>query len=209
MSGQTRAWFRQWRQHREIRIAEPTFSEEQCRELAELVTLLDRLPPPAPPAPDAPSAPSAQAASSVQAAPEEDTKALAEAATSLWRAQRKLTQAGRSAENRQTGRYLRACAEALASAGLVVQEHDGTTFNAGRALDVLVYQDDPAVTEETIVETVRPSVYYHDQQIQRGEVIVARPLSEAAPGESALSESAPGESAPNDDEATKVGDGYA
>ena len=154
-----RAWFRQWRQHREIRIAKPSFSEEQCRELAELVTLLDRIPAEAP-------------------APEEDTKALAEAATSLWRAQRKLTQAGRSAENRQTGRYLRTCAEALASAGLVVQEHDGTAFSAGRALDVLVYQDDPAVSEETIVETVRPSVYYHDRQIQRGEVIVARPVSE-------------------------------
>ncbi|MFB6718742.1 hypothetical protein ACFCV3_01200 [Kribbella sp. NPDC056345] len=165
-----RTWFRQWRQHREIRIAEPTFSAEQCRELAELFTLLER----------APSEPASE--------PAEDTKALAEAATSLWRAQRKLTQAGRSAENRQTGRYLRTCAEALAAAGLVVQEHDGTTFNAGRALDVLVYQDDPVVTEETIVETVRPSVYYHDRQIQRGEVIVARPIA---------------------DESTKVSDGYA
>ncbi|GAB3929693.1 hypothetical protein GCM10029976_029770 [Kribbella albertanoniae] len=170
-----RTWFRQWRQHREIRIAEPTFSEEQCRELAELLTLLERTP-----SEPALSVPASEAA--------EDTRALAEAATSLWRAQRKLTQAGRSAENRQTGRYLRACGEALAAAGLVVQEHDGTTFNAGRALDVLVYQDDPAVTEETIVETVRPSVYYHDRQIQRGEVIVARPTA---------------------DESTKVGDGYA
>ncbi|MET7281705.1 hypothetical protein ABZS29_25950 [Kribbella sp. NPDC005582] len=154
-----KAWFRQWLQHREIRIAEPSFSEAQCRELSELLTLLDRVP-------------------EQTAVSEEDTGPLAEAATSLWRAQRKLTQAGRSAENRQTGRYLRTCAEALAAAGLVVQEHDGTTFNAGRALDVLVYQDDPAMTEETIVETVRPSVYYHDRQIQRGEVIVARPTAD-------------------------------
>ncbi|MFC9692250.1 hypothetical protein ACFTSF_27120 [Kribbella sp. NPDC056951] len=168
-----RAWFRQWLQHREIRIAEPMFSEEQCRELTELITLLDR---------------SSSLDRSPSEAPEEDTRSLAEAATSLWRAQRKLTQAGRSAENRQTGRYLRTCAEALAAAGLVVQEHDGTAFNAGRALDVLVYQDDPGVTEETIVETVRPSVYYHDQQIQRGEVIVARPTA---------------------DQSTKVGEGYA
>ncbi|MFF1817567.1 hypothetical protein ACFVWG_09735 [Kribbella sp. NPDC058245] len=173
-----RAWFRQWRQHREIRIASPTFTEEQCRELAELISLLDR---------EAP-APEGNANASTEA----DTKALAEAATSLWRAQRKLTQAGRSAENRQTGRYLRTCAEALAAAGLAVQEHDGTAFNAGRALDVLVYQDDPAVSEETIVETVRPSVYYHDQQIQRGEVIVARPTTDEPT-----------------DEPTRVGDGHA
>ena len=165
-----RTWFRQWLQHREIRIAEPTFSEAQCKELADLLTLLDRAP------------------EEETSAPPEDTGPLAEAATSLWRAQRKLTQAGRSAENRQTGRYLRTCAEALAAAGLVVQDHDGTTFNAGRALDVLVYQDDPAVTEETIVETVRPSVYYRDRQIQRGEVIVARPTA---------------------DESTKVGGEYA
>lgn len=162
----TRTWrsrWRQWRHWPQVRIAEPAFAADQRDELEELLALIAQLEQPV----------------VDEVADSNDGQALAEAATSLWRAQRKLAQGSKSTEGRQAGRYLRTCAEALAEAGLVVQDHDGTAFNAGRALDVLVYEDDPAVTEETITETVRPSVYYQDQQIQRGEVIVARPVPTA------------------------------
>jgi len=47
---------------------------------------------------------------------------------------------------------------------------------------VLVYADDPAVTRRP---SPRPSGvgYYHDQQIQRGEVIVARRCRQQPPGQ--------------------------
>jgi hypothetical protein len=76
---------------------------------------------------------------------------------------------------RQAGRYLRQCEEALSDAGLVVRDHDGETFRPGRSLEVLVRHDDPTLTTETVLETVRPSIYRGDRRIQMGQVIVGCP----------------------------------
>jgi hypothetical protein len=161
------AELRQRRQYRAFRIDEPRWTEEQCRELDQVIALLGEADPP------------------VEAGTELDEKALAEAATNLWRAQQKLAQLGSgSTQSRQASRYLRSCAEALTDAGLVVQDHDGDPFHAGRSVEVLVYQDDPTVSAETIVETVRPSVYYRDRRIQMGQVIVGcPPVNSSLPGD--------------------------
>ena len=79
-------------------------------------------------------------------------------------------------QSRQAGRYLRTAA-ALTDAGLVVQEHEGDVFHPGRSLEVLVFEEDPALSVETVLETVRPSIYYRDRRIQMGQVIVGRPTS--------------------------------
>src|SRR5438067_2151232 len=105
MSGLTsrvRAELRQRRHHRAFRIAPPETGFEQL--LDEVGRLL---------------APSSGTAGSP---PEPDDKALAEAATNLWRARRKLAQDdGSSRYVRQTDRYLRLCQEALTGAGLIAQ----------------------------------------------------------------------------------------
>ncbi|MER7243904.1 hypothetical protein [Kribbella sp. NPDC000426] len=151
-----RSWsWRQWRQHKAFRIAAPSWSgpeyDDLDRYLAELGDAVDR--------------------------PEsDDDDALAEAATNLWRARRKLAQ-GSDGQGKQAARYLRTCAEALATAGITVQDHDGEPFHAGRSVDVLLYSDDPGVTVETVVETVRPAVYHHDRRIQTAQVIVAVPAT--------------------------------
>ncbi|MEJ3745437.1 hypothetical protein WEI85_19355 [Actinomycetes bacterium KLBMP 9797] len=153
---------RQRRFHREFRIPPPMWTEPQRARLEDLLAAVR----------DAkPESPSPQPA----AAPDEE--ALATAVTNLWRAQRKLTAAGErpSPRDRQASRYLRTCTEALGEAGLVVQDHDGDVFNAGRALEVLVYQENPALTAETVIETVRPSVYLHGRLVQMGQVIVGTP----------------------------------
>jgi hypothetical protein len=151
----TWAGFRQWRQHKAFRIAVPDWSaayDELDRCLADLGEAAT------PPAGDA------------------DDDALAEAATNLWRARRKLAQ-GNDGQGKQAARYLRTCADALATAGLTVQEHDGEPFHAGRSVDVLLYSDDPGVPVETVAETVRPAVYHHDRRIQTAQVIVAVPAT--------------------------------
>jgi hypothetical protein len=151
----TWAGFRQWRQHKAFRIAAPDWSaayDELERGLAELEVA---------------------SAEPVEGA-EADDGALAEAATNLWRARRKLAQ-GNDGQGKQAARYLRTCADALAAAGLTVQDHDGEPFHAGRSVDVLLYSDDPGVTVETVAETVRPAVYHHDRRIQTAQVIVAVP----------------------------------
>ena len=166
---------RQRRFHREFRIPPPMWTEPQQARLEDLLTAVrDAKPESA----DAPAAlpPEAQpSAAPGEGAPDEG--ALATAVTNLWRAQRKLTAAGErpSPRDRQASRYLRTCTEALADAGLVVQDHDGDVFNAGRAIEVLVYQENPALTAETVIETVRPSVYLHGRLVQMGQVIVGTP----------------------------------
>lgn len=151
---------RQRRYHREFRISPPMWTDPQRTRLEELLAAV-------------------RDAKPAEAGGAEDDAALATAATNLWRAQRKLTPPGErpSPRDRQASRYLRTCAEALADAGLVVQDHDGDAFNAGRALEVLVYQENPALTAETVIETVRPSVYLHGRLVQMGQVIVGTPDS--------------------------------
>ena len=63
--------------------------------------------------------------------------------------------------------------------GLLVQDHEGDTFHPGRSVEVLVYEDDPSLTVETVLETVRPSIYYRDRRIQMGQVIVGQPPATA------------------------------
>ncbi|MFF2185364.1 hypothetical protein [Streptomyces sp. NPDC058155] len=111
-----------------------------------------------------------------------DAKALADAATNLWRAQRRLTRQGEAASSRsrQTGRYLRSCREALDDAGLLVQEHEGDAFHTGRSLEALTFQEDPSLTAETVLETIRPTIYLHGRRIQMGQVIVGCPPASAS-----------------------------
>ncbi|MEV4471074.1 hypothetical protein AB0K12_17850 [Nonomuraea sp. NPDC049419] len=147
--------FRQRRHHRAFRIPPPLWDET-------VQDLLDRLLAASDPAAPEPASPL-------------DEKALATAATNLWRAERKLAQQGKDATSRQAGRYLRTTRGALSDAGLVVQDHDGETFHSGRAIEVLLFQDDPSLSVETVLETVRPSIYLGDRHIQMGQVIVGCP----------------------------------
>jgi hypothetical protein len=154
---------RQWRQHKAFRISPPRWSEDQCADIERYLGELAAVAAP----------PSADAAAS-------GDKALAEAATNLWRAQRKLAQGKQETQGKQAARYLRTCAEALAEAGLTLQDHDGEPFHSGRSVEVLLYSEDPEATAETVTETVRPAVYHHDRRIQSAQVIVAVPIAPVA-----------------------------
>lgn len=103
---------------------------------------------------------------------------VAAIATDVWRTRRKIGDGhDRDAPRtqRQAGRHLRAIWDRLAEAGVEIQEHEGAPFDVGMTLDVLAYQDDPDATKETVLETVRPSVYRAERCIQVGQVIVAVP----------------------------------
>lgn len=158
---------RQRRHHRAFRIEPPMWTGRQAVQLEELLAQVRA------------AAPAQTPARGEEVAADE--AALATAVTNLWRAERKLTPPSErpTPRDRQAARYLRTCAEALADAGLVVQDHDGDAFNAGRALEVLVYQESPDVAAETVIETVRPSVYLRGRLIQMGQVIVGTPSQSA------------------------------
>lgn len=179
-----RAELRQRRHHRAFRIAppadEPLF-EELDRLIAELSALAEPTGPAEPPTPARPTGPAEPATGP---GPVLDEKALAEAATTLWQAQRKLTQDDQSRYARQARRYLGLCRDALTEVGLVVQDHDGEVFNPGRSLEILAFEDDPESDTERVLHTVRPSLYFRDRHIQIGQVIVSRPGRAAQEGDS-------------------------
>jgi hypothetical protein len=165
--GRRQEW-RQRRHHRAFRVPPPPGHLALLEELAGVLAATE---------PASAPTPSASAAGTP---PPPDGKRLAEAATGLWRAQRRLAgDDGRSAAGRQAGRYLRTCREALAASGLVVQDHDGDRFDAGRSIEVLAFEDRPSLTAETVLQTVRPTVYFHGSRIQMGQVIVGCPVAGA------------------------------
>lgn len=154
--------FRQLGYRRAFRIRPPTFDEPLRHRLEQLLTEL-----------------------TPKTEPEFNLTALAEAMTTLWRAQRKLAQdpAGLSRYAVQADRYLADCRTELSRAGLTVQDHDGDPYHPGRALEVIGYEDAPSCDVETVVVTVRPSVYFRGELIQMGQVIVGRPQSERPPAD--------------------------
>ncbi|MGW6907188.1 hypothetical protein [Streptomyces sp. NPDC054940] len=113
------------------------------------------------------------------------TDALLGAAVGIWRALRKLDQGTgplSAADLRQVRRQVHASRQALLDDGLEIQEHDGMPFDSGQSLEALVFQDEPGLDRETVLETVRPSVYFRGERIQMGQVVVGRPAPEQTPG---------------------------
>ncbi|ANZ41583.1 hypothetical protein BBK82_42175 [Lentzea guizhouensis] len=151
-------WRGQRRHHREFRIAAPSWPDP-----VSLTSLLAQ-----------PGKPTKESTKDEPVLSESD---LADAATNLWRARRRLARLAEedSREAKRVGRYLQATQRALDEAGLLVQDHDGTTFHPGLSLEVLTMQPDPALRHEVVRETVRPSVYLAGRRIQMGQVIVGYP----------------------------------
>ncbi|MFC8074018.1 hypothetical protein ACFUN8_00590 [Streptomyces sp. NPDC057307] len=196
-----RADLRQRRHHRAFRIAPLPWDEPSREELERLLAGVTAAVAASVVSTEAGVGDDPQPAvrPSLQSAPPEDRldeKALADAATNLWRAQRRLSRQGEEAttRSRQTGRYLRSCREALDDAGLLVQEHEGDAFHAGRSLEALAFEDDPSLTADTVRETIRPTIYLHGRRIQMGQVIVGcppKPPEPAAPSTPPASEPEP------------------
>jgi hypothetical protein len=164
------AWSRQHRFPAEFRIPPPVVPAGPASDLAPGPAS----DPAADPAPDA--LPDPQPGARPDDLPDDVVAGLV---TELWRARNKVD--GPAAEQdppravRWANRYLAAADDRLVRAGIEVEGHDGLRFDVGMDLRVLAYQDDPDVTEETVVETVRPSVRRAGRLIQEGEVIVAVP----------------------------------
>lgn len=107
-----------------------------------------------------------------------DDETVAEVATNMWRVLKRFSENGDGEApkgQRMAMRNLGAMSEKLAEAGVRVQDHDGLAWDPGLSLEVIAYEPRPNVDRETVVETVRPSVYRGKPCIQRGQVIVGVP----------------------------------
>src|SRR5262249_51838453 len=76
---------------------------------------------------------------------------------------------------RRTRRHTATIEDALTDLGVTAQDYDGASFRSGTSLRVLAFQPVPGLTAETVVETVKPSIYFQGHLIQMAEVIVGTP----------------------------------
>jgi hypothetical protein len=105
---------------------------------------------------------------------------LADLGTGLWRLRQKMVQPGteQPLENMQRAyRHFQATWDVLSQAGLEVRDHTGTPYDAGLSITVIAFEPTPGVGREMVVETIKPTIYYKSQRIQRGEVIVGTPVT--------------------------------
>jgi len=107
---------------------------------------------------------------------------VAELATALWRIRRRMLQEGDGKppeQWRRLYRYVESAWDAVHSAKAEIRDHTGEHYVTGMALNVIAFQPREGITDETIEETVKPSVFFADKLIRRGEVIVAIPPTDA------------------------------
>lgn len=104
-----------------------------------------------------------------------DEQALASTVTSLWRARRKVESEDSVGPMRQVGRHVQATWDSLERLGVKVLDHDGEPFDSGLSLEALAIQPHPGLSRETVIETVKPTIYLNERFIQMGQVIVGAP----------------------------------
>ena len=79
-------------------------------------------------------------------------------------------------EFRQLARHVATIRDRLSELGLHIQDHTGKPYDSGQSLEVLAFQPTDGIPGETVIETVRPTLYLREQRILKGQVIVGTPL---------------------------------
>lgn len=107
-----------------------------------------------------------------------DDRTVADIATNMWRVLKRFSTNGDGEvpkAQRMATKNLTAMSDRLSDAGVRVQDHDGIPWDPGLSLKAIAYEPRPNLERETVVETVRPTVYRGGQCIQFGHVIVGVP----------------------------------
>jgi hypothetical protein len=106
--------------------------------------------------------------------------AMTAIATNVWKAKSKMVDAVSGEvreEMKRVYRHVEAALDNLREIGFEVQGHTGDTFDYGQSLKVVTTQPTQGITRETVIETIRPTIYFQRQLIQAGEVVIATPTA--------------------------------
>jgi hypothetical protein len=108
-----------------------------------------------------------------------EQRLLVDLGTGLWRLRQRLLDPATGEpreEVRKAYRHFASSWDALQDAGVEVQDHTGHLYDPGHSLKVIAFQPVPELSQDTVVETIRPSIYYGGRRLQVGEVIVGTPV---------------------------------
>jgi hypothetical protein len=106
-------------------------------------------------------------------------KLLADVATGVWKLRQRMLQAGRGdlpEGLRRAGRDVEALWTRLHEGGVEILDHTGEAYDPSRSLHVITFQPTGQIQKDQIIETIKPTVYYQQERIQVGEVIVGIPV---------------------------------
>ena len=107
-------------------------------------------------------------------------KGMADIATNTWKAKGKMLDSASGEvrdEMKRVYRHVEGVLETLREMGLEVKDHTGDAFDYGLPLNVVTAQPTQGITRESVIETIKPTIYWKQQIIQRGEVVIATPSS--------------------------------
>lgn len=103
----------------------------------------------------------------------------AEVSIGAWRLKKKMTDPKNQQpfeEMSKAYRHLESIILTLEKEGIEIKDHDGQAFDSGLSIKSLAFQPTPGIKDETMIETIKPSVYYMGERIVMGEVIVGTPI---------------------------------
>ena len=99
---------------------------------------------------------------------------LTDVSTVVWRIRKRLKDGGHddAEQVRRITRDINSLSDSLSNAALECHDQTGKNYVSGMALHV-IFQPTEGIDQETIIQTTKPTVYFRERLIQRGEVIVA------------------------------------
>jgi hypothetical protein len=100
---------------------------------------------------------------------------LGDLATNLWRLRQRLLTGEPVEPVRRCLREVEAMWDRLGEEQIEIQDHTGTLYDPSLSLRVAAFQPTVGLEQDRIVETLKPTVYWRQQRIQIGEVIVGIP----------------------------------
>jgi hypothetical protein len=113
------------------------------------------------------------------------TDALAALAIEVWRLKARLSRLGEALPAKELRPLESGTAkmeEALAGAGIQVDDPQGRPYHDGDPLEVLVFEPSPGLSRPTVLQTVKPAVLSFGKVHKRAEVVVGTPAKEEPKG---------------------------
>ena len=109
-----------------------------------------------------------------------DCKALVDIALNCWRLKRKMEDPERPGEALEgmsiLYRHVESIQKALVALGVDAKDYAGGPF--GGVQKAIAFEPTQGIRKETILKTIRPTIFYKGQKLDGGEVIVGTPITE-------------------------------
>lgn len=167
-----KCYLNQLKYPREFKIKPASLSDEDVKGLYELLKMLPDLD---------------NAKSDIEAKSSEDhadnkqlLKIIVELLVIFWRMEKRIDQL-KNANTIESDnyykiiRYLSNAQDVLSKNDFEISDHANEINTGGEAYKVIAYQPEESFTEERVIETIKPTIYFKNKILQRGEVIVGQP----------------------------------